>query len=287
MGVGANKWVARRRLAAVAASATVLLGGGALAYAEYVPGIPPAVDPGTPTFAGLANPVPPEPVAYDPAKSMMKAIFDAGPTTNGQYWFDSILERPFSNQAGETTLLTRGRALYMNNHTPGTLGFAGGYAYRERPTGASQSLYTVTIPGQTVTETTASRLQWPSYFTGAFTSASLNIAETKFITQNNTAVTELKLTNTGTDPITRTISVQSPIATTAAGNELTGSVTIRYGLTTVTSRLSGEGFAANGTALTRDVSLDPGARHDAQGPDGHDRGRAAGLPERVRPLQGL
>ncbi len=66
-------------------------------------------------------------------------------------------------------------------------------------------------PGQTVTETTASRLQWPSYFTGAFTSASLSIAETKFITQNDTAVTELKLTNTGTDPITRTISVQSPI----------------------------------------------------------------------------
>src|SRR3954452_4878905 len=259
MGVGANKWVARRRLAAVAASAAVLLGGGALAYAEYVPGIPPAVDPGTPAFTGLANPVPPEPVAYDPAKSMMKSIFDAGPSTNGQYWFDSILERPFSSNAGETTLLTRGRALYTNNHTPGTLGFAGGYAYRERPTGASQSLYTVTIPGQTITETTASRLQWPSYFTGAFTSASLNIAETKFITQNNTAVTELKLTNSGTDPITRTVSVQSPIATTASGSELTGSVTIRYGLTTVTPRLSGDGFTVNGTSLTRDVTLDPGA----------------------------
>src|SRR3954451_2966502 len=105
MGVSANKWVTRRRLAAVAASATVLLGGGALAYAEYVPGIPPAVDPGTPTFGGLANPVRPEPVSYAPPKSMMKAINDAGPTTNGQYWFDSILERPFSNQAGQTTLL--------------------------------------------------------------------------------------------------------------------------------------------------------------------------------------
>src|SRR3954471_23928303 len=156
MGVGANKWVARRRLVAFAASATVLLGGGALAYAECVPGIPPAVDPGTPTFGGLANPVPPEPVAYDPAKSMMKAIFDAGPTTGGQYWFDKILERPFSNQAGETTLLTRGRALYMNSHTPGTLGFAGGYAYRERPTGANQSLYTIAATGTTLTETTAS-----------------------------------------------------------------------------------------------------------------------------------
>src|SRR4051812_50115954 len=96
MGVGANKWVARRRLAAVAASAAVLLGGGALAYAEYVPGIPPAVDPGTPAFSGLPNPVPPEPGAYDPAKSLMKSIFDAGPSTNGQYWVDSILRRPLS-----------------------------------------------------------------------------------------------------------------------------------------------------------------------------------------------
>ena len=139
MGVGANKWVARRRLVAVAASATVLLGGGALAYAKYVPGIPAAVDPGTPTFTGLANPVPAEPVAYDPAKNMMQAIVDAGPTTNGKYWFDSILARPFSGPSGETTLFTRGRALYMYTHTPGTLGFAGGYAYRERPTGGARA----------------------------------------------------------------------------------------------------------------------------------------------------
>ena len=43
----------------------------------------------------------------------------------------------------------------MNSHQPGTLGFAGGYAYRERPTGANQSLYTLAIPGTTLTETTA------------------------------------------------------------------------------------------------------------------------------------
>jgi hypothetical protein len=239
-----------------------VLGGGALAYATYTPGLPPAADPGTPTFTGSANPVPAEPVAYDPAKNMMRAIVDAGPTTNGNYWFDSILARPFSGAAGETTLFTRGRALYMYSHNPGTLGFAGGYAYRERPgTGANQNLYTVTIPGSAIAENTAARLQYPSYFTGDFTSTGLDVAETKFITYNDVAVTELKVTNTGTDPVSKTFSVQSPVATTASadGSELTGSVTIRYGLTTVAARLSGDGFTATNGALTRTVNLDPGA----------------------------
>ena len=31
------------------------------ARADYKPGIPPAVDPGTPTYGGLADPVPAEP----------------------------------------------------------------------------------------------------------------------------------------------------------------------------------------------------------------------------------
>ena len=249
----------RRRFAASGTLAAIMLAGGALAYAGYVPGIPPAVDPGTPTFTGAANPVPAEPVAYDPTKSTMKAIVDAGPTSGGEYWFDGILKRPFSSAAGETTLFTRGRALYMYTHQPQTLGFAGGYAYRERPTGASQALYTVTIPGTTLTETTSARMQFPSYFSGTFTGGGLSVEETKFITNNNTAVTELKLTNTGTEATTKTVSIQSPVATTAAGSELTGSVTIRYGLTTITPRLSASGFTVNGTALTRDVALDPGA----------------------------
>src|SRR5690349_8930026 len=147
----------------------------------------------------------------------------------------------------------------MYTHRPQTLGFDGGYAYRERPTGGNQALYTVTAPGQTITENTAARLQYPSYFTGDYTAPGLDIAETKFITYNNTAVTELKVTNTGSAPVSQAFSVQSPIATTASGDELTGSVLIRYGLTTVTPRLSGDGFTVNGTALTRTVNLDPGA----------------------------
>ena len=62
------------------------------------------------------------------------------------------------------------------------------------------------------------------------------------------------------EPTTRTLTVSSPIATmpAALGSELTGTVTARYGLTTITPRLSGDGFAVSGTTLTADVALDPG-----------------------------
>jgi hypothetical protein len=65
-------------------------------YAEYVPGIPSAVDPGTPNFTGSSNPVPAEPVAYDPSTSMLQAIFDADVAAGGtSYWFDRVLERSY------------------------------------------------------------------------------------------------------------------------------------------------------------------------------------------------
>src|SRR4051812_31994430 len=109
------------------------------ARADYTPGIPPAVDPGTPVFAGLADPVPAEPAALTPGKSRLEAIYEADLAAGGtSFWMDRVLERPFlSNQ--DSYLYTRGRALYMYTHTAGTLGFAGGYAYRERPTGANQT----------------------------------------------------------------------------------------------------------------------------------------------------
>src|SRR5689334_9916009 len=59
------------------------------ALAQYTPGIPAAVDPGTPTFGGQANPVPAEPVAFNPATSMLQAIFNADVAAGGtSYWFD-------------------------------------------------------------------------------------------------------------------------------------------------------------------------------------------------------
>jgi hypothetical protein len=228
-------------------------------------------DLGSPPFTGVADPIPTEPATFDPSHSMLQAIFDADVAAGGtSYWFDRILARPFSS-AGERTLLTRGRALYMYTHNPSVLGFSGqgtgangggGYAYRQPPTTATPiALYTITLSGDALGETTEQRVQYPSYCSASFTRPGLSVAEKKFITDNNVAVTDLTLTNTGDAPSTTTLTASSPIAATpsADGTELTGQVTIRYGLTTIFPRMSGDGFTASGTALARTVSLDPGA----------------------------
>jgi hypothetical protein len=258
-----------RVVAALALAASLAYGLGPARAAA--PGDPPGIDPGDPPFTGPANPVPAEPAAFDPTKSMLKAIYDADVAAGGtSYWFDRVLARPFLNNS-DSALFTRGRALYMYTHAPGVLGFGaggqganggGGYAYRQPPTtGAPRSLYTIGVSGEALTEDTARRVQYPSYYSAVFTRNGLSVAEKKFITYNNVAVTDLTLTNTGDSASTTTLTASSPIATTpsADASELTGTVPLRYGLSTIFPRLSGDGFSAGGTSLTRDITLAPGA----------------------------
>jgi hypothetical protein len=247
-----------------------LVAAGA-AQAHYQAADPASIDPGEPVFAGDANPVPAEPAPFDPAASRLRASYDADVAAGGtSYWFDRILARPFLSNA-DSALFTRGRALYMYTHNPRTLGFGaggtganggGGYAYRQPPTtGTPQSLYTIAVSGGALTEDTSRRVQYPSHFSAVFTRPGLSVAERKFITDNNVAVTDLTLTNTGDTAATATLTATSPITTTptADGAELTGTVALRYGLSTIFPRMSGNGFAVTGTSLTRDVTLDPGA----------------------------
>jgi mannosylglycerate hydrolase MGH1-like protein len=201
--------------------------------------VPPAVDPGTPEYSG--PPAPAEPVPVDPARSALEAIYAADLAAGGSFWFDRMLERPFRS-GQDSHLYTRGRALYMYNHNPAQLGFAGGYAYRERPTGSNQSLYTVSVSDAALVEDTAQRRQNPSHWSSVHTADGLRVAQTKFITRNNVAVTVLTVTNTGSAPTTRTITAGSPIAG--------GPVSARYGLTTFTPRLSGD--------VDRTFTLEPG-----------------------------
>src|SRR6185503_3762009 len=185
----------KRLLALFLLAAVALQNTWTPTYAQYVPGIPAAVDPGTPTFSGMANPVPAEPVAYNPGTSMLQAIFNADVAAGGtSYWFDRVLARPFVSGDSNSSLFTRGRALYMNSHTPGTLGFAGAYAYRERPTSANQNLYTVSLSGVTLSETTSQRTHFPSHWRSQHTGGSWTVLQRKFITDNNVAVTVLTLT---------------------------------------------------------------------------------------------
>jgi hypothetical protein len=249
---------AKTILASLLAVVVVLALASVPGLARYEPGLPPEVDPGTPVFAGAQSPVPAEPVAFDPGRSRLKAMYEADLAAGGtSFWFDRVLERPFlSNE--DSYLYTRGRSLYMYTHNPGPLGFAGGYAYRERPTGANQNLYTIAVSDATLAEDTAARRQYPSHWSSVHTADGLRVAQRKFMTDNNVAVTALTVTNTASAETTRTLTVSSPIVSTADGTELTGTVTARYGVTVVYPRLSGEGFAVDGTTLTRAVTLNPG-----------------------------
>src|SRR5699024_7190845 len=128
-------------------------------FAAYNPGMPDAVDPGTPEYSGEENPIPAEPVDYDPSSSMMEDIYNADIAAGGEsFWIDRILER--NGQEGGTDLFTRGRALYMFTHQPSDLGFGGGYAYREMPTGSEQDMYTISISDASFSEVTSERTQY-------------------------------------------------------------------------------------------------------------------------------
>src|SRR5262245_1375984 len=101
--------MARRFLVVVSVGMLLLAFGSGPALSRYEPGVPPNIDLGTPVFAGSDTPVPAEPVAFDPATSMLDRIYDADLADGGtSFWFDRVLERPFlSNQ--DSHLYTRGR----------------------------------------------------------------------------------------------------------------------------------------------------------------------------------
>jgi PKD repeat protein len=222
------------------------------------PSVPPEVDPGTPTYVGLDDPVPDEPVAFDPAINMLQAIHDADVAAGGgSFWIDRILERPAGGSGGDE-LFTRGRALYMYTHDEDDFGFGGGWAYREPPTGGNENLYTIDVSDTDFDEDEGQRAQYPSHWTSVHVDPALTAEQAKFITYNNVAVTLLTLTNTGDEPTTRTVTASAPPADEADGDELTGRVVTRYEVTTVTPRFSADGFTVDAGALVHNVTLDPG-----------------------------
>ncbi|MDP9844828.1 hypothetical protein J2853_004039 [Streptosporangium lutulentum] len=210
---------------------------------------------GYPSFSGPAVPAPP--VGYT-AGNMMQAIYNAE-SSGTDFWVDRLLGRPGSDPADADggILMTRGRAFFMKTHTPGTLGFAGNAAYIESIT--NQSAFTVAVTPGTFTEQVGQRWQAPSYFRSVHTGGAVRIEQTKFITQNNVAVANLSITNTGTSATTLQLRATSPYATSGSGNELTGTVNAFNNLTTLSPRLSGDGFTATGGGLNRSATIAAGA----------------------------
>ncbi|MFF3445152.1 discoidin domain-containing protein, partial [Streptosporangium sp. NPDC002721] len=207
---------------------------------------------GFPTFSGPAIPAPP--VSYTPG-NMMQSIYNAE-SSGTDFWVDRLLARTGNDPAG-TWLMSRGRAVFMKTHNPATLGFGGQVAYWESIN--DNNAYTVAVTPGTFTEQVSQRRQVPSHWRSVHTSGSVTVTQTKFITDNNVAVTNLSITNGGSGSTTLQLRATSPYATSGSGNELTGQVNARNNLTTLYPRLSGDGFAVSGGGLNRSVTVAAGA----------------------------
>ncbi|MEV5028295.1 Ig-like domain-containing protein [Paenibacillus sp. LPE1-1-1.1] len=232
--------------------------GLALVFGSIPPLASAANNPGMPVFKSSGAVIPQEPAAYSPEQSMMQAIYDM--EKNGtDFWIDRLLARPGNDPAREARgvdLMTRGRALYMKEHTPGLIGFAGRTAYQDVLGG---NAYTVTFTGLTLTEDVGKRLQMPSHWRSEHNAQGLSIVQRKFITDSNAAVTLLDLINTGTEAKTVTMTVNPSFVSKAEGDELTGVVNSARNLTKINTRLSGSGMTAADNKLTRTISIPAGA----------------------------
>ena len=115
----------RWRIAAATALASALTAATLVSFTGPAPRRPSA----TPRSAGRPSPQPP--VGYSTG-NMMQAIYNAE-SGGTDFWIDRLLARPGNDpsDADGGILMTRGRALFMKMHTPGTLGFAGQVAYIE------------------------------------------------------------------------------------------------------------------------------------------------------------
>ena len=166
------------------------------------------------------------------------------------------------------TLFSRGSALYMKTQDNSKLGFVGQVYYAD--TLNQNSMYTINITGQTLTESKNLRKNYPSHANHTYTSNNLLVNSRKFITYGNTAVTLLDIKNTSSSTITITLNVTSPFATTVSGNELYGekvAAPLMVGTGTLSNyvtamsyvdvRLSGDNMQAASGRLSRTITLSP------------------------------
>ncbi|WP_433728074.1 MGH1-like glycoside hydrolase domain-containing protein [Actinoplanes sp. CA-051413] len=210
---------------------------------------------GYPVFTGAAIPQPP--VGYTTG-NMMQSIYDSE-KAGTDFWMDRLLSRSGGDDPSDADggiLMTRGRAVFMKQHNPAVIGFGGRVAYWESINDANA--YAITLSPGTFSEQPAQRRQAPSYWRSVYAGGSLQATETKFITDNNVLVTNLAIKNNGSASSTLTVRATSPYASSGSGNELTGSTGVKNGLTTLTTKLSGDGFSVSSGGLNRSITVGAG-----------------------------
>lgn len=222
-------------------------------------------------------------VSYAEDNIMMK-IYEQDLANGGDsFYMDRVLAREgvAGGNAGSNgnddanTFLTRGRALYMYTSSPAVIGFGGTTAYHQPLTGGNMYSITFQSGGSdlSTSENTDKRVNYPSNWVSTYSVGdSLEADVTKFISQENVAVTAVTLRNTSGADQTVTVNASSPFVSEQGeveinGNtasELTGSVTSPSGLTQITTRLTGDGFGFtdNNQTLTREVTVPAGQSVD-------------------------
>ncbi|MFF3846545.1 hypothetical protein [Streptomyces sp. NPDC002328] len=157
---------------------------------------------GYPVYSGSADPVPELPAGFGVHRTL-RAQFEADRRTGDgtDFWMDRMLARKGEDPSGDW-LFTRGRAVFMKEHDPARLGFAGEVAYWESIDNRSAYTVVLSVDGAPLTlrEDVNARTQTPSYWRSEFTheATGLTVTQTKFITDANVAVTDLAVRNAGT-----------------------------------------------------------------------------------------
>ena len=245
---------------------------------------PPALDIGYPVFKNteLLDEV------YDLEKQgvsyaeddLMMAIYEKDLENGGDsFYYDRILAREGvangnagnNGNADGNTFLTRGRALYMYTSTPSVIGFGGNTAYHQ-PLGKG-NLYAITFQSEgsniRTSEQTSKRINYPSHWVSSYTVGEALTADVeKFINFENVAVTIVTLNNISEAEQTVTVNAYSGFVSkksTVEINgeevpELVGSVNSPANLTTITPRMTGDGFGYSETegTLTREITVPAG-----------------------------
>ena len=218
------------------------------------------------------------------ADNMLKSIYDSDvknakglPT---DYYMDRILERPGvatgdqgSNGNGDgDALLTRGRALYMFTHDPSVIGFGGDTAYCQKM--SIGGIYSVTfdISGQAadITEDSAKRINCPSHWISEYKVGNdITVKVSKFISEQNVAVTLMDISNASSQNVTLNMKVTSNYMSdrsqvTVNGkqqNELIGSLSSPSNLTTLHPHMTGDDLKfvdGSYNSLQRDITVPAG-----------------------------
>jgi len=214
-----------------------------------------------------------EPVDFSAVtvSEMLQTIQDADKATGeNKYWLDKLLvnEGPIPDfSTGEDILFSRGRGLYMRSHTASALGFVGDISYGD-------SLYVgegyrISLEGKRVSEVPAERKNYPSHSHNIFRGDNLEVDSKKYITYNNSAVTQLEIKNTGSQALSFNIITTSALTQSMEGNELVGQVQgpkmaqlagkeYVEGTTTLNIRVSATDATASNQKLITPVTIQPG-----------------------------